>query len=55
MNFLHCDPIEAISGAELVLRYVIDGGAKYLYNTYLESKIPMYTAEDIIYWNDGVI
>jgi hypothetical protein len=31
----NCDPIEAIGGAELIIRYIVDAGAKILYNTYL--------------------
>lgn len=55
MNPFLCDPIEGIGGAELAIRYIIDGGAKILYNIYLESKVPLYTAEDIVNWNDGVV
>ena len=49
------DPIEGLYCVEYSVKYIIDYGAKKLYNIYLNNKIPNYTTEDVINWNDGIL
>jgi hypothetical protein len=49
------DELNAPVCADFAVKQIIENGAKILYHTYLHAKIPLYTADDIVYWNHGVI
>jgi hypothetical protein len=49
------DTYDSLMCVDHIIQAVLDRGTRTLYNTYLNNKIPLYTAEDIMNWNDGVM